>query len=401
MNYRPHARRDATDATASGVGLAAVVLVAFNLRGSISSVGPLLGEIQEKFGLNAANVAILTSAPLVCFGALAPLAPSLARRLGIHRAVLLALVTLSAGIALRLLGVAGLYAGTILVGAGIAVMNVLLPALLRLDLSHRLGLAAGLTTSAMMLSATLGAGLALPLTVPGGGAIGSLALWLTPSSVAIVVWFAAGGARRRPPAGMNAPRGVFSLLRDPTGRAVTLFFGLQSLVFYTVLTWLPRLLQDQSGLTAAHAGAALALACAVGVPAGVVVPRIASATPDQQSLIVLLSIPTIVGLSGLLLLPSTAPWAWATLVGLGNGCSFPLAISLIVLRSKDDNQAARLSAAAQGVGYLLAAIGPVAVGLLWQRTDSWNLCLALLLGAVVAQIVCGLPAARHASKVVG
>jgi CP family cyanate transporter-like MFS transporter len=372
-----------------------VVLVALTLRGPVASVGPLLSVLQRRLGLSSTAGAALTSLPLLCFGLLAPLAPRAAARLGMHRTVLGALGMLGAGIALRLLGVPGLYAGTLLIGVGIAIINVLLLAIVKLEFAHRLALVTGLVISAMSLSATLGAGLAQPLTGLGNGVDGSLALWLVPVGGAALAWvFSTRGRRPGRSAAPAVPARVLVLLRDPIGRAVTIFFGLQSLAFYTMLAWLPQLLQDDAGLDAANAGLVLAFASSLGVPAGFVIPRVAVRMTDQRLLVPMLSTPTGVGLLGLLLAPAAAPWLWSLLLGLGTGVNFSLALTLVLLRSRDGDQAGRLSAAAQGVGYVLAASGPLAVGVVHDITRSWAPCLVLLVALTGAQVAFGLRAGR-------
>jgi CP family cyanate transporter-like MFS transporter len=374
--------------------LVALVLVAFNLRAPFAVVGPLLGELQTQVGLGPTAGAALASIPLVCFGVLAPLAPAVAKRLGMHGAVLVALAVLLLGISIRAIGISGLYVGTVFIGLGIAVMNVLLPAIVRSELARRIGLATGVVTCATMLSATVAAAAAQPLTsLVGGKAVPSLAFWACPALTALLMWMWVFSRRARTvPSGQEAPRGVFVLLHDPVALAVTIFFGLQSVLFYSILAWLPRLLVESGGMTDTDSGVALAVACAVGVPVGVIVPKIAAGMSNQRLLVPLLALPSAFGILGLLVAPSAAPWVWSLLLGLGNGCSFPLAMTFIVLRSRDQHQTARLSAAAQGVGYCVGSLGPLSIGALMQATQSWTYPLVLLALVLGFQIYYGMRA---------
>ena len=378
--------------TGPALALVALVLVGLNLRGPVSSVGPLLDELRRDLALGGAAVALLPTLPLLCFGLLALLAPRLSGRLGLHRAVLLGVAVLVLGLGVRSAGVPGLFVGTLLIGAGIAVANVLLPAVVKADFSDRLPLATGLTTSSMALSASLGAGLAQPLREATGGPRSSLAVWLLPAVVALGAW-AVLALRRGPVDGPRPLSAVLPLLRDPVARSVTVFFGLQSLGFYVVLAWLPSVLRD-AGVPAAEAGAMLAVAVFLGAPASFLLPRLLLRRSDQRPWVLAVAAPAAAGLTGLLLAPSSAPWAWVLLVGLGTGAAFPLALTLVVLRSVDGAQAARLSAAAQGVGYLLCATGPFVLGLLREATGSWTAGLLLLLALLVAQVLVGRAAAR-------
>lgn len=378
----------------TGAALVAVVAVGLTLRGPVSSVGPLLGELRRGAGLSSTAAALLTSLPLVCFGLVSPLAPVVAGRLGLHRAVVLGSAVLAAGLALRAAGTPGLFAGTVLVGAGIALGNVLLPAVAKQDFAGRAPQVTGMITSSMALSAALGAGLAQPLRALLGGPLASLAVWTLPAVVAVLAWLphVADGGRSRSAHAVS----VLPVLRDPLARAVTAFFGLQSLTFYTVLAWLPQVLRDDAGLSAAAAGAVLAAVALLGVPVSLVVPRLAARRPRQRREVVAVSALNLAGIAGLVLAPAAAPVVWSLLLGLGTGASFPLALTLVVLRSRDGAQTARLSAAAQGAGYLVAAAGPLLVGALHDATGGWAVALLALAALVVLQLAVGLRAARAA-----
>jgi len=374
------------------LALVAVILVALSLRGPVSSVGPLLEELRGDLGLSGAAVALLPTLPLLCFGVLSPLAPALSGWLGLHRAVLGGAAVLALGIALRGAGTLGLFTGTLLIGAGIAVCNVLLPAVVKADFSDRLALATALTTSSMAVSASAGAGLAQPLREVTGGPLSSLAWWLLPAAVGVVAW--AVFTRTHP--GVVGPTGttrVLPLLRDRVALAVTVFFGLQSLAFYTLLAWLPSILRD-AGVGAGEAGAMLAVAALIGAPVSFLVPRLAVRRPAQGLWVLVVAVPSALGLLGLLTAPAAAPWVWSVLLGLGTGAAFPLALTIVLLRSRDSQQAARLSGAAQGAGYALAASGPFVIGLLHDATGSWTPSLLLMLTLLTAQVLVGLSAAK-------
>lgn len=377
--------------TGTTLALVAVVLLAVGLRGPVASVGPLIDEVRAARGLHGVGASLLPALPLLCFGLLAPVAPGLAARLGLHRAVAVGSLALVAGVALRSAGVVGLFAGTVLVGAGIAVMNVLLPAVVKADFPHRLALATALVTSSIAVSASAGAGFAEPLRVATGGPLQSLAVWLPVVAVGLLAWL----PLTRASAGPRVPGAsrVLPLLRDRVALSVTLFLGLQSLVFYTLLAWLPSVLRD-ADVPAARAGLMLAVAAAIGAPVAFLVPRWAVRTTDQRLAVVVISGTTGLGLLGLLLAPGSAPWLWTVLVGLGTGGAFPLALTLVLLRTRDGGQAARLSACAQGVGYVLASTGPFAAGVLRDAAGGWRPSLVLLLVVLAVQIGFGLSAGR-------
>lgn len=358
--------------------LLGVVLVAVNLRPSLAGFGPLLSQIQADLHVSAATVSLLTTIPLLCWGLLAPLAPLLTRRWSSETVVLLSTALIAVGALLRVgPSLRWILLGTGLVGAGIALNNVLLPSLVRRDFPRQVGLMTGVYTLAVVGGATLASGLAVPLrTALGGAWRASLGVWAGLALLGVLAWLPllSGRRARRGPAAQAGP----SVWRNPDAWPVTLFMGFQALVFFTWLTWLPRVLQDQ-GLTPAAAGGLLALGNLVQLPFTVLVPVLAARLSNPRPLVVGVSLPIAAGLLGLLLFPGTPPLPWILLLGAGCGSTFPLALVFIALRAAHPAQVPRLSALAQGVGYLLAAGGPFIFGALHDRTSSWTAPLWFLL----------------------
>jgi CP family cyanate transporter-like MFS transporter len=375
------------------LAFAGVLLVAFAARGPFTAVGPLLPRLQADFGLTTTAAAVLAAAPLVCFGVLAPFVPRLTDRVGLHRAVLAGVAVLGSGVLLRAAGLPGLFLGSLAVGVGITVVNVLLPAVTKSDFPGHLAVVTGVTTMALTISASLGAGLAQPLATVAGGATGSLLLWGLPVLAALLVWVALA-RRPRPAVVPNAQPALRTMLRDRVAVAVTLFFGLQTMTFYAMITWLPTILHDDAGLSLASAGALVAAATAVGGPASFLVPWLAGRSVSQTRWVVAVTVPMAVALVGLTVAPAAAPVLWTLLWGFGNGASFPLAMILVLLRTRESAQTARLSATVQCVGYLLAATGPLAAGALFDVTSSWTPAMAVLVILLVPQLLAGWAAAR-------
>ncbi|SDF66417.1 MFS transporter, CP family, cyanate transporter [Blastococcus aurantiacus] len=374
---------------------AVLVLVALCLRAPFAAVGPLLGQLGDELDLSTGALAVVTALPLVCFGLVSPFAPALAARFGVHGAVLVGVALIAVGVLLRVAGAPGLFAGTVLLSGGIAVGNVLLPAVARAEYGARAAVVLGLITAAMSGSAAVGAGLARPMSAAAGGASAGLLLWGVLVLAALVAMVVLTRARRGAPRPDDAPSGArTAILRDRVALAVTLYFGFQSLSFYAMLTWLADVLEAESGVSSVAAGGLLAVATGLAVPLALVVPGLAGRRPGQQGWVLLGALPAIAAIVGLLVAPEAAPLLWATLYGIGSGIAFPLSMMLIVARSRDVAQTGRLSATAQSVGYLLAATGPLGVGLLHDATGAWGPGLGLMLAAVVLQLVVGLAAAR-------
>lgn len=357
----------------------------------MASVPPIIEELQRELDLSATAAGLLTALPVLCFGALAPLAPALARRLGAELVLVLALFPIVAGLAARAAGSTfALFAGTVMAGAGVAVANVAVPSLVKGRFDRATGLVTGLYVGAL----TGGAALAAGLTVPFQGAFGwqvALAAWAIPAAVALVVVLSS--LAREPASTARAEQGeIRALLGDPLAWQVTLYMGLQSLVFYAGLTWLPSVLRDD-GYSAAAAGTLLAVYALGGIPASLVVPSLATRMRDQRSLAAAITLLEAVALLGLLVAPGAAV-VWVLLFALGQGGAIALALTLIVLRAPDSARAAELSGMAHAIGYALAAVGPLAVGALRDWTGGWDAPLAALLLATVPLLAAGVAAGR-------
>lgn len=355
-----------------------IVLVAFNLRPVVAGFGPLLAPIQRDLEVSAATVSLLTTIPLLCWGALALVAPALARARSAEVVILGCLALIALGAALR----AGptlpwILAGTLLVGAGIAVVNVLLPSLIRRDFPGRLGLMTGIYTTAVVGGATVASAVAVPLQGALGGSWRlALGVWAVLAVLGALAWWPA--VRGRPVRSGLQPIPPGRVWTNPAALPLTLYMGTQSLVFFTWLTWLPRILLDR-GVSSAEAGVLLSLGNLVQLPFTLAVPILAARLPSARPLIVALSAVLATGLSGLLLLPQAPNVLWVLLLGAGSGSAFPLALYLIARRARDTAEAPRLSAVAQGYGYLRAATGPFLFGAVHDFTGGWTPPLILLL----------------------
>jgi len=381
----------------------AIVLLAANLRPALTSVAPLIGQIRTDTGISNGVAGLLTGLPLLTFAVLSPIAPRLARRFDMERVLLASLLVLAVGILLRSAGVvAALFLGTAILGAAIAVGNVLLPSLVKREFPERTGLMTSTYTTALAVSAAIAAGASFPIAYQGDiGWRGSLALWALLALVAAVAWFPQIRSADPANASTGTSRGVTGLWGSVLAWQVTLFMGLQSLGYYVVLTWLPEILQEEVGVSAAQAGWMLALAQVVVVPAMFIAPVLADRRPSQYSVVVVAVTLTGVGTLGLLVAASTATVLWIVLLGLGQGACFSLALTFFALRAPDSEHAAALSGMAQSIGYLLAAGGPFLFGVLCDVTHAWTVPLTLLVAVTVCLLITGLGAARdsHVGRV--
>lgn len=371
----------------------ALVLIAFNLRTPVTSVGPVLPDAARAVGLSATGASLLTMLPALCFGLFSPLAPRLSRILGMERAVLAGLTMLVAGTSLR--GVSGsacLFAGQILSCGGIGVINVLLPSLVKRDFPRQVAFITGLYVMSMSVGAALAAGITVPLERLLDSWAAALSLWAVPALIATVVWLPQLRAPREEGHAIRLRlRGLWS---DRLAWQVTLFMGLQSALAYIVFGWLAPILRDR-GLSPVDAGLMLSLSIVAQAVASLVAPALATLGKDQRPMVAALSLICVGSLLCCLYAPLGSVWIWSVLLGFSQGGLFPIALMLIVLRSPDTNLARHLSSMAQGVGYILASTGPLLAGLLHASMGSWTGLTVLVIGLGAAMLAAGLGAGRN------
>ena len=375
MTSEPARGKILTSATAPLL-LVGLLLVALNLRPAISSVPPVLETIRQDLGLGRAYLGLLTTIPVLCMSIFALVAPKISGRIGAECAVLWAVILIGVAVAGRLgAGQAGiLFVTTLVAGVGIAVAQSLLPAVVKGWFPDRAALVTGLYT----VGITGGLALAALATVPiertlGGFWPGALAVWSLLAAVAAVFWLPLASRAR------SSPRreGLHERTRLPwrSGQAwsVALFFGAESCLFFSSLTWIAPLYIDQ-GLDEGRAGLLLVVFALVRVPSAFLFPALADRSRDRRPWLALTLILTTFGFCALGLVPlvtSWAPLAWVVVLGLGIGGLFPLALTLPLDYSADADEAGRLTAMTFFVGYIVAAVGPVAVGVLRDATGGY------------------------------
>jgi CP family cyanate transporter-like MFS transporter len=384
-NMRTGRREDHRSRQLTGVILLplAIMAVAINQRPALVAVAPLVEELRADTALSSAVAGLLTTLPVLCFAFFAPVTPHVQRRIGLERAIGLSLIVLAAGIALRLLTpLALLFAGSLLVGAAIAISNVLMPAFIKRTFP-RPGAMMGCYTAAMSLGAAAAGGATVPIAEAWGLSWrGALALWLPIALLAFLLWLPMlRPVVSRPTAVAGEPRshgGAWWMLRIPLARHVTVYFGVQSAVFYSFSAWLPALLVD-SGTSVQTAGLLLGLYNIAGAVGAFAAPVLAGRMRTQHPLLLAVVAGFAVGLVGLLVSPDRGTVAWICVFGVAQGAGFALALTFTVLRSATPEVAARLGGVAQALGYLLAASGPLALGAIHDLTGRWPWALVLLL----------------------
>ena len=375
----------------TGVAIA-IVLLALNLRTLVAGLPPLLEDIRHDLGLSGLVGGLLTTLPVLGFGAFAPLAPRLSRRVSIERLLVACALLTAVAAALRGAGgVAPLLVGCALAGFAVAIAQALLPVFIR----ARHPAATGVLTGAYSMSLTLGAALAAALAVPLEEWLGSweasLAAWSVPALVAAAVWTPMAVRSRDAVADDSAP----GLWGNRLAWAVSLFMGMQSMAFYAGLSWIPTVLED-NGYSAGTAGALQALAALVQLAPAFAVPVLAARAANQVGLLWWIVLLQLAGVLGLLLAIDVAP-LWIVVLGIGQGGALGLGLILPVLRGGGAATVAALTAMSLCVGYIVAAAGPWLLGAVHDAFGGWTVALIVFAGICLLELAPGLPAARARS----
>ena len=384
-------------ATRSALLLVGILLIAANLRAAITAVGPVVDDIRGDLSISGATASVLVSVPLVAFAVVSPVAPVLARHLGIERALGLAVAVLGVATVVRSLpSMVALWTGTAFLGIAVAVINVVLPSLVKRDYPHQVGQITGLYSSVQGAAAALASGFAVPIAgLTQHGWRLALGLWAGLAVIALAVFLPQLRRRSVPgttAGGPAAPAPSRSPWGTPLAWQVTLFMGMQSTVYYTLITWWPSV-EQAHGTSAAAAGWHLFALQVAGLLANLATARLLPRLRDQRLLALGGTGLFVLGIGGQLAAPD-ASLLWIVLAGAGGGVCIVLALSLFGLRTSDHRQAAALSGMAQSVGYALAAVGPVLLGALHDATGSWTAPLVVLLGVLAAQAAAGALAGR-------
>jgi CP family cyanate transporter-like MFS transporter len=373
---------------------AAIVLLAANLRVAVASIGVVLEPVRDDLGMSATVGGLLTTLPVVCFAVFGVGSASAVRRMGLHRAAALVLTMILAGLVLRSVVDDGavFILCTVVALAGAAVGNVILPPLVKAHFPDRIPLVSSLYGAALMGGASLASIATVPLSDATGGWRPGIGLWAVLAGIALVPWLLMlrSDVHETPVAAERLP--LRDIARSPVTWSMVLIFTAQSAGAYAQFGWFPEMLTD-SGVSAGYAGTLLGVISGVGIPLTLALPWLIGRVGDRPYLPWAFSAVTAAGWLGVLLAPSTTPWVWALLLGLGGG-AFTWTLTMIARRTRTTAGTAALSVATQGAGYLIAGLGPFGVGALHDLTGSWDVPLMALIVLAGLIAVAGTVVAR-------
>lgn len=355
-----------------------IILISINLRTSIASVGPLIPFIREDLDLSNGVAGFLTTLPLLTFATFSLFAPSIGNRLGIGRAIFLGIAILTTGVILRVLGgVELLFLGTALTGVGIVIANVLLLPLIKVRLPHKLGLMTALLATMMSLFAGIAVGVSVPLAVDWNlGWRGSLAFWAIFMVMAMLMWIP---QLQRPKASANGNSlPAKNVWRSNLAWQITILMGSQSVMYFTLITWLPDMLIDR-GWTPSQAGFVASMMQIISLIGSYFAPNILIKRKDQTGVVLTVGIAYVIGYLGLFLENELVTYISLGIAGLCMGTSLSIAYTFISLRTSEDRTTAKLSAMVQSSGYYLAALGPFLFGYSLDLFDNWNVLIYFLI----------------------
>ena len=374
-----------------------ILFISFNLRAPITAVGSIVEMIQTEYSLSNAVAGFITTIPLVVFAVVSPFVAKISAKLGHSLTMMFGLIFILIGEFVRsYAGVVGLFAGTAIIGIGIAIGNVIIPAIIKLHFSDKVGLITSIYTSGMCIFAAVGAGISIPLAK--GMDLGwhhALSSWFILTILTICIWLPQVIKKKTPVATVNQQNNEpikksKSIWRSGLAWWVTMFMGIQSLIFYSLVAWLPTIIVSK-GLSEDFSGTMALVFQLMAIPATLVIPILTGKFSNQKGLVLVTCIIYITGM--LVFLFSTSVGGVATavvLMAIGMGGSISLSIAFISLRSPNSKRASELSGMSQSAGYLLAAVGPTLAGAISEAEGGWISTLVLLIVLIAVLAFCGI-----------
>lgn len=372
-----------------------IILIAANLRAPITSVGPVIPEMTDDLHLTPAMVGLVTAIPLICFSLFSTFMPRLSRMVGLEKILLWSLLLLALGLFIRSGGnMVLLFLGSAFIGIAITIGNVLMPAFIKKKFPDKIGLVTGIYLVSMNLTSALAVGYSIGIGKIGGlGWRGSIGIWGVTALIAFFAWLPLAEKKKLTSAPTDT-KTIHAMWKSRLAWQISLFMGLQSLIFYVFAAWLPAILQSW-GMSADRAGWMLSYVQMGQVPMMLIGPLLAGRMKNQTVLIWLTFVLLLAGLIAVAVWKTEFIIGAVVLIGVSLGLAFALAMMFFILRTQSVSESAALSGMSQSVGYFVAACGPPFFGVLYGWTHSWQLPFLLLLIAAAVLFFTGLYAAKE------
>lgn len=372
-----------------------IMLIATNLRAPFTSIAPLIETIKASLQITSIQAGIIQTLPLLAFSLFSPISSWISLKLGEYRTLSITLFIITIGILIRSnFSTSGLYVGTLLIGVGIAIANVILPGVLKKEFPNNAASLTGLYALTMGLAAAFSSSIIVPaIEIVNLNWKHALLINLLFPLMALAIWVPQS-KRTSLPRDINANSiNTFHVWRSSLAWQVSLFFGLNSLIYYVIVSWLPTILQS-FGFSLAEAGSLHGLLQLSTAIPGVFITILLGKLKDQRIMAVISSTLLTIGISGLLFNPSLAA-LWIILIGISTGSGVILGLAFISLRSSSPTQAISLSGMVQSIGYLLASIGAPSMGFIHDHIGNWSSTLTICASLSVVLTIFGYMAGKE------
>lgn len=364
-----------------------IIFISFNLRAPITAVGSLAEMIQGQYNLSGGAVGFITTLPLIAFAIVSPFVSKFSQKLGFGKTMAYGLILIMAGELIRsYTNSLGLFLGTALLGVGIAIGNVLIPSIIKMKFPDRVGFMTSIYTSSMCIFAAVGAGVSIPLAK--GLELGwknALASWFVLTIVTFIIWIPQLKGQQNTVATSNisTEHKSVSIWKSPTAYWVTLFMGTQSLIFYSLVAWLPTIIISK-GMSDSFSGTMALTFQLAAIPATLIIPMLCDKFKNQRYLVMVTCLFYLTGMTTLFFAASQTVILFAVLfMALGMGGSISLSIAFISLRSPNAKRASELSGMSQSAGYLLAAVGPILMGSIYDSLQTWSVPIIIICALII------------------
>jgi len=364
-----------------------IIFISFNLRAPITAVGSLVNMIQAEYALSGGALGFITTLPLIAFAIVSPFVAKCSRKFGYGKSMLGGLFFIMAGEIIRsYTNSIGLFVGTAFLGIGIAIGNVLIPSIIKTKFPSNIGIMSSVYVSGMCIFAAVGAGISIPLAKGLNlGWKNSLASWLILTIITLFVWLPQLKSKQNTaPTTKNIIEGKStSIWKSSTAWWVTLFMGTQSLLFYSLVAWLPTIIVSK-GTSVSFSGNMAFLFQITAIPSTLIIPILCDKFTKQRGLVMFVCILYLSGMILFLFAESQIIILLSILfLALGMGGTISLSIAFISLRSPNAKKTSELSGMSQSGGYLLAAVGPILMGIIYDKLHTWTLPILIFCSLIV------------------